>query len=47
MISMSKRENKENKNQINERSGSSDSSGLNIHYSETSSDNDIDINLYH
>jgi len=39
--------NKENKNMINERSGSSDSSGLNIHYSETTSEEDIDINLYH
>jgi len=31
---------------INERSGSS-SSGLNIQYSDTSSDEDIDINMYH
>jgi hypothetical protein len=32
---------------INEISGSSDSSGLNINYSDTSSDEEIDINLYH
>ena len=39
--------NKENTNNLNQNSGTSDSSGLDIHYSDTSSDQDIDISLYH